>query len=323
MKSRSMLVKVPATVGNFAGALGCAALALDAVMKVKVTPRADGNVRIRYFGENQERVSRDSSNLIVRAMETALRLRGLEFGGADSEIYSSIPVGMGLGSSTAAVLAGLIAADRLYSLGLHEKTLFDLARVYETRSENLLAAWQGGFVAAVEEKSTTLLRRTCAPGDFVLGVVAPDVGSSPSARLENRIPSAPLIDRALNLQRPPTLANLFMRPGQGSLPQLHAAPASLSGMVVPGLAEALKAQTADMPGAFICGSGPAVGILTCQNSSQARVAVRKCFLDFGISSTFRTFRPSNSGAREWNAASPEIIVPPATQSELRASRSPV
>ena len=113
MKSRSILVKVSATVGNFAGAMNSAALALDALLNVKIIPRADGHVSIRYFGENDDRVPRDRANLIVRAMEAALHLKGFEFTGADFEIYSSIPVGVGLGSSTAAVLAGLIAVDRL------------------------------------------------------------------------------------------------------------------------------------------------------------------------------------------------------------------
>jgi len=317
MKSRSILVKVPATVGNFAGAMNCAALALDALLNVKVTPRADGHVGIRYFGENGDRVPRDRANLIVRAMEAALHLKGFEFTGADFEIYSSIPVGVGLGSSTAAVLAGLIASDRLYSLGLNVKTLFDLARIYETRSDNLLAAWHGGFVASVKEKSSTLLRRTFVPGDFVLSVVAPEALSGSTARQENEIPSPPFRDQPLNFQRAQTLADLFTRPGKGGAPQLDATLPPASRKVVAGLEEAIKVRTKDMLGVFICGSGPAVGILTCQNSPEAIAAVRKRFLDFGVSSTFGTFRPSNTGAQEWNAISPEIIVPPAKKAELR------
>ena len=140
MASHSVLIRVPATIGNFGGAKDAAALALDASLNVKVTPRLDGQVNIRYFGENGERVPRDRSNLVVRAMESALHLRELEFTGADFEIYSSVPVSVGLGSSTAAVLAGLLAADRLYDLKLDEKTIFELAAIYESRGDNLRAA---------------------------------------------------------------------------------------------------------------------------------------------------------------------------------------
>jgi len=135
MANASVLIRIPATVRNFAGAINCAALALDASLNVKVTRRADGHLGIRYFGEHGERVPRDRSSLVVRAMEAALHLRGREFTGADFEIYSSVPVGVGLGSSTAAVLAGLLAADILYRLDLDEKSLFDLAGIYESRLE--------------------------------------------------------------------------------------------------------------------------------------------------------------------------------------------
>src|SRR5712692_6755773 len=111
MSRKSVLVRVPATIGSFAGAANAAALALDASLNVKVTPRFDGQVSIRYFGEHGERVPRDRSNLVVQALESALRFKRLEFSGADFEIYSSVPVAVGLGSSTAAVVAGLIAGD--------------------------------------------------------------------------------------------------------------------------------------------------------------------------------------------------------------------
>ena len=68
--TNSPSIRVPGTVGNFAGAMGCGALALDASMNVKVTLRLDGKVAVRYFGEDGERVPRDHTNLVVRAMQS-------------------------------------------------------------------------------------------------------------------------------------------------------------------------------------------------------------------------------------------------------------
>jgi homoserine kinase len=180
MSESSVLIRVPATVGNFGGAAEYAALALDAPLNVQVRPRRDGRVNIRYFGENGERVPRDRSNLVARALEAALHLRGLEFTGADFEIFSSVPVAVGLGSSTAAVLAGVLAADRLYGLRLDEKTVFELAAIYESRGDNLRAAWLGGFVAAVEDAAGAY-RRTVVPEDFTLNVVAPQAALETAA----------------------------------------------------------------------------------------------------------------------------------------------
>src|SRR5215472_8838424 len=174
MVDRSVLIRVPATVGNFGGAAGCAALALDAALNVRASARRDGHIGIRYFGDNGERVPRDASNLVVRAMKVALEFRGLPFGGVDFEMYGTAPVGVGLGSSTAAVWAGLLAADRLYRLGLGEKTLFDLAGTLDQRSDNLRAAWSGGFVARFEESASPVFRSTSVPEDLALYVVIPE-----------------------------------------------------------------------------------------------------------------------------------------------------
>lgn len=309
MRPRSILIKVPATVGNFAGAMNCAALTLDAMFNVKVTPRLDGRVGIRYFGENGGRIPRDRRNLVVRAMEAALHLKGLEFSGADFEIYSSVPVGVGMGSSTAAVLAGLMAADRLYSLQLNEKTLLELAQIYETRVDNLHAAWHGGFVACTGEASAQILRRTFVPGDFVLSVVTPEF--EPSAVTAEGASPDNLAgqNESLHFDRARTLAELFARPGRRDVAGLEPARPPVSRKTVPGVEEALKVSADGVMGVFVCGSGPGVGILSRQISDQAIRAVRQCFLENGVGSTYGMFRPTNVGARELNAVSPHITFP--------------
>jgi homoserine kinase len=319
MKSRSVLVKVPATVGNFAGAMDCAALTLDAMFNVKVTPRLDGRVGIRYFGENGDRVPRDRSNLVVRAMESALHLKGLEFTGADFEIYSSVPVGVGMGSSTAALLAGLIAADRLYALHLDEKTLFELAQIYETRIDNLQAAWYGGFVACTGEGPAPVLRRTFVPGDFVLSVVTPEASPYAPASDDRNTAESSGKDASLDLDRARALADLFARPGRGPAAGLESAQPFSCRKVVPGLEDALKVREEGVVGVFICGSGPAVGILSQQDADRAIRAVRQCFLENGLGSTYGMFRPTNVGAQELNAVRPRITFPALRVAETNAS----
>jgi homoserine kinase len=321
MKPRSILVKVPATVGNFAGAMNCAAVTLDAMFNVKVTPRLDGRVGIRYFGENGDRIPRDRRNLVVRAMEAALHLNGLEFSGADFEVYSSVPVGVGMGSSTAAVLAGLIAADRLYSLQLNEKTLFELAQIYETRVDNLHAAWSGGFVACTGEASAQILRRTFVPGDFVLSVVTPELESCASATEGEDAAEAAEQDASLHFDRARTLAELFARPGRRGVAGLEPVRPHLSRKVVPGLEQALRVGVDGVMGIFVCGSGPGVGILSRQNPDRAIGAVRQCFLENGLASTYGLFRPTNMGAQELNAVRPHIAFPALRMTETLAGRT--
>jgi len=180
MQKETVSIRVPATVANFGGAGGSAAMALDASLNLKVTRRTDGRVCIRYFGENGDRVPRDRSNLVVSSLEAALHWKGGEFLGADIEIYSSIPVAVGLGASTAAILAGFMAANELYRLGMEENTLLNVAGIYEPRKANLRAAWLGGIVGSltssdVETDMALLHQTTPASEDYVLSVVVPDI----------------------------------------------------------------------------------------------------------------------------------------------------
>ena len=306
MPTHSVLIRVPATIGNFGGAKDAAAMALDAPLNVKVTPRLDGQVNIRYFGENGERVPRDRSNLVARAMESALHLRELEFTGADFEIYSSVPVAVGLGSSTAAVMAGLLAADRLYELKLDEKTLFELAGIYETRGDNLRAAWYGGFVVAGDD-SEGAYRRTVVPENFVLSVVAPDAPLG-KARKEN-VGRAAQANTAAAHERAAALAEYFARPQEGAGETVEIALPPTCEKNVPGLEEALKVRTANTISVFACGSGPAVAVLAQGSAEEAVTAVRECFARAGVKSTWGEFRPSNAGAQDWNAVAAEIVSP--------------
>lgn len=303
MSAKSVQIRVPATVGSFAGASDCAAIALDAVLNLTVKTRIDDAVSIRYFGENGERVPRDRSNLVVQALEAALRARGLGFSGADFEIYSSIPVATGLGASTAAVLAGLLAADRLFGLRFDENKLFDLASVFESRPDSLRAALWGGLVVRVEAGLPVSFRRTALPAGFRLAVVVPETPLGPDARTPRKTSENPR-----DLHRARDLADYFARPENRRSIALYEGLPPMVRKSVPGLDEALRVHVAGLEAVFVCGSGPAVGILAGEDPSEAIQAVERCFARQEVASKALEFRPTSTGARDWNPVEAEIGV---------------
>ena len=197
--TNSLSIRVPGTVGNFAGAMGCGALALDASMNVKVTLRLDGKVAVRYFGEDGERVARDHTNLVVRAMQSLLERHCRPFSGADFEIYNTVPVAAGFGSSAAATLAGLIAADRLFRLELDEKAMFEHAALCDSSAENLRAAWLGGFVACNQAQGSAVYQHTQVPDNFVVTTVIPAVRAVREAFAQHGIPTTTVEYRPTNV----------------------------------------------------------------------------------------------------------------------------
>ena len=117
---------------------------------------------------------------------------------------------------------------------------------------------------------------------------------------------------------PGALAELFARPGRRHGAGLEPACPHFLRKVVPGLEEALKVSADGVMGIFVCGSGPGVGILSRQNSDHAIRAVRQCFLENELASTYGVFRPTNMGAQELNAVRPYIAFPALRMTETLA-----
>jgi homoserine kinase len=133
---RRRLVRVPASSANLGPGYDVLAAALSLYLELEVTEA--GEFAVDAGGDP---VPEDRSNLCVRAFEALHPADGLRF-----EIRSEIPVARGLGSSAAAIVAGLMAADHLYELGLEREELHARAVELEGHPDNVGAALYGGFV---------------------------------------------------------------------------------------------------------------------------------------------------------------------------------
>jgi homoserine kinase len=96
----------------------------------------------RFAVETELPVARGPENLCVRAFEHLRPAEGITF-----RIRSEIPLSGGLGSSAAAIVAGLLAADHLYEL---DADLLTAATELEGHPDNVAAALLGGFVVCAD-----------------------------------------------------------------------------------------------------------------------------------------------------------------------------
>ena len=130
---RHRLVRVPASSANLGPGYDALAAALSITLELEVREGGDFEVVADTPG-----LPLDRSNLCVRAFEVLHPADGLRF-----EIRSEIPPAAGLGSSAAAIVAGLASADHMYEL---DAPLFELAAELEGHPDNVAAALHGGFV---------------------------------------------------------------------------------------------------------------------------------------------------------------------------------
>jgi homoserine kinase len=133
---RRRLIRVPASSANLGPGFDClaAALALHLELEVEETGR--------FAVETDLSVARGRENLCVRAFERLHSAESFTF-----RIRSDIPLSGGLGSSAAATVAGLMAADHLFEL---DAPLFELASELEGHPDNAAAALRGGFVVCAD-----------------------------------------------------------------------------------------------------------------------------------------------------------------------------
>jgi homoserine kinase len=130
---------VPASSANLGPGFDCMAAAIGLKLELEVAETGSFSV------ETSLTVGRGRENLVVRAFERLHSADGFTF-----RIRSEIPLSGGLGSSAAAIVAGLMAADHLFEL---DADLFALASDIEGHPDNVAAALLGGFVICADEQA--------------------------------------------------------------------------------------------------------------------------------------------------------------------------
>ncbi len=134
--TRKRRVRVPASSANLGPGYDCLAAALGLHLQLEVVETGSFSV------QTDLPVARGRENLCVRAFETLHPADGFEF-----RIASEIPLSGGFGSSAAAIVAGLLAADHLFELDVD---LLASATEIEGHPDNVAAAINGGFVVCAD-----------------------------------------------------------------------------------------------------------------------------------------------------------------------------
>ncbi len=146
-------VTVPATSANLGPGFDAFGLALSLrdSLAAEVT---GGGLRIEVAGAGADDVPRDESHLVVRSMRAAFAAMGAQPSGLVVRCDNVIPHGRGLGSSSAAIVAGVSLARALVAGGqllLDDEGLFRLAADIEGHPDNVGPAFYGGFVISGRE----------------------------------------------------------------------------------------------------------------------------------------------------------------------------
>src|SRR5947207_4051234 len=185
MLSEPVLVRAPATSANLGP--GFDALGLALALRDEVTARvAERDVHVTVTGEGAGELPTDETHLVVRAMGAAFAALREQPTGLALECHNRIPQARGLGSSSAAIVAGLLAGRSLVVDGaerLPDEEVLRLAAEIEGHPDNVAPCLLGGFtIAWTEADGARAVRLDPAPGVRPLLLVPEERGLTAHAR---------------------------------------------------------------------------------------------------------------------------------------------
>lgn len=220
LEKRGIRLRLPATSANLGPGFDAVGLALSMWLTVEAWPAEAEDWSIEATGRDAEIVGRVDGNLIIETYRQVIASAGADAPAAlRMQIENEIPLGMGCGSSAAAICAGVALAQHFGELQADDERSVSEATMREGHPDNVAACWYGGFtVSAMAEKGVKAASFPGNPGWELMLAMQPRALATKEARA--LLPDAySKADAVFNMQRAALLTAAF---AQGRLDLLKA-----------------------------------------------------------------------------------------------------
>lgn len=257
--SRNYSFRVPAGTSNLGAGFDALGLALEMYLRVRIEPAS--KMEIVAMGVDAAEIPATADNLILRVARHVAAQRNRQLPAFRMTIANEIPLSRGLGSSAAAILAGITCYELMAEDRLSEQEIFRYAFEFEPHPDNLSPALRGGLVAACQgtDRDVFIANLSVAPGVKSVIVIPEFEISTEKARAV--LPQTySRKDAVYNIQRSALIIGALTT---GNWPLLREAmndrihqPYRAS--LVPGFDEILALRTPGMFGLALSGAGPTI-----------------------------------------------------------------
>jgi homoserine kinase len=165
-------IRVPATSANLGPGFDCLGLALNIWNEVSFEPAE--KISYHVTGEGAEKLNKGTKNLLTKAFTFLHKVCGREMSGTCIQAKNEIYMSSGLGSSAAAIVAGLFGANEMLNKPLSKTELLKLANEIEGHPDNVAPALLGGLVISVMSGDEITWRRYEIP-QWTIVIVKPNM----------------------------------------------------------------------------------------------------------------------------------------------------
>ncbi len=284
---RSVKVRVPGTSANCGPGFDTLGVACTIYNDLELTLLSEERLEIEIKGEGADHIPTDARNMIWRSVQTLLSRAHLEkeFPGARMKMLNRVPLSRGLGSSAAAIVAGLKAANILIDNYFSRRELLEIATEIEGHPDNVAPAIFGGFTVSLLHRGRVESFSFQPRLSLKLVVAVPSFSLS-TKEARNALPeTVPLRDAVFNVSRASLLVAALSR---GNVRFLrHAFEDALHqpyrAKLIPGMYEVIDAAVeAGAVGAAMSGAGPCLIAYTLDHIAEVSNAMTGTFRKHGV-----------------------------------------
>lgn len=289
-------VEVPATTANLGPGFDTLGMSLEIYNEVAVE-EIDSGLDIEVLGYGSDELARDENNLIYKVMEKVFKEVSYQPKGLRITLNNRIPLARGLGSSAAAIIGGLIAANRLAGDRLSHRELLNLATKIEGHPDNVAPALLGGVVISILKGEEVIYKKVQVP-ELKVVVCIPDYQLSTSRSREVLPSKVEFEDAVFNISRTGLLISALLTEDYKLISEalddkLHQ---PYRQNLVPGLKEIIEGLGKDALGVTLSGSGPTVVAFTLEGEKEIGEKMVSIFSEHGVEADYLITNPTNGGA---------------------------
>lgn len=290
---------VPATSANLGCAFDCGGLALKIYLSAFFIAGDGSGLTLEYQGETPERFPLDESNLVVQSLRFAADELHAPAPHGRVVVQSAIPIGVGLGSSAAAVIAGLLLGTRYAGAEVVPQELLRWAAEIEGHLDNAAAAYHGGLVFALSsglEQVRTFKAKL--PEAIRLVIVTPETTVS-THESRKALPESYAREDVLHVtQRLAAFVSTSFSGDFALVPELFAdrLHQPYRQKLVPGMEQCLRFRHRGLLGIAISGSGSSVIAFAQAHEKEIAEKLTEIFAKEGQKTISRIVPADNNGA---------------------------
>lgn len=266
---KKITVKVPGTSANCGSGFDCLGLAATIYNEFEFTFCKEKRLTITAAGEGADTIPADEKNIVWQSARLLLDRAGADrINGAEINMVNRVPMSRGLGSSAAAIVAGLIGANAAVDNHFNRNDILKFATEIEGHPDNVAPAIFGGFTVSVVEKNSVHTFSFLPKIKLKLIVAVPDFPLSTKLARQVLPKTVPLKDAIFNISRASMLVAALIEGKEKFLPAAFddALHQPYRTKLVPGMEEVFAAaKKSGALGVALSGAGPCLIAFSAAN----------------------------------------------------------